>query len=217
MIGFPNPLAALAMFLVFVVVPSAIVTLLVLGVFAYRRRRLWRGNWFIGSALSLSAIAWVAFVQLFPEPRDIELTADLATAKSISDTPEPNERRTLANGVIQRLYSGNVKVSITLPDGRILAGHSGHVTVYDAKGRFAGVSLFITPSQGEPEFLDYWSESGTVLTRSEHNDQITIQRAGYRVFYDAPTGPTPARIDIRAGDYADVDSPFLMDYETTPR
>jgi hypothetical protein len=217
MIGFPNPLAVLALLIVFVAVPSAIVTLLVLGVLAYRRRLLLRGHCFIGSALSLSAIGWLAVGQIFPAPRDIELTADLTTSQSIGDTADPTERRTLANGVIQRFYSGNVTVSITLPDGRILAGHSGHVTVYDAKGRFAGVSLFITPSQGHPEFLAYWSEGGTVLTRSEHNDQITIQRAGYRVFYEAPTGPTPAMMDIRAGDYADVDSPFLMNYETTPR
>lgn len=91
------------------------------------------------------------------------------------------------------------------------------MTVYDAKGRFAGVSLFITPSQGYPEFFAYWSEGGTVLTRSEDHDQITLQRAGYRVFFDALAGPIPARMDIRAGDYADVESPFLMNHETTPR
>jgi hypothetical protein len=217
MIGFPNPLAVLALLIVFVAVPSAIVTLLVLGVLAYRRRLLLRGHCFIGSALSLSAIGWLAVGQISPAPRDIELTADLTTSQTIGDTADPTERRTLANGVIQRSYSGNVTVSITLPDGRILAGHSGHVTVYDSKGRFAGVSLFITPSQGDSEFLAYWTETGTVLTLSEDNEDITIQRAGYRVFYDAPTGPTPAMIDIRAGDYGDVDFPSLIVYETTPR
>lgn len=135
MIGSPNPLAVLAMLLVFVVVPSTIVTLLFLGVFQYCGRQLRLGHWFIGSALSLSIVVWVAVTQLFPAPRDMDLAADLTTAQRIGDTPKPTDRRTRANVIIQRFYSGNMTVHLTLPGGRVLAGPSGHVTVYDAKGR----------------------------------------------------------------------------------
>lgn len=87
----------------------------------------------------------------------------------------------------------------------------------DAKGRFAGVSLFITIKQGESDFLTCWTDGGTVLPRPSERGQVTIHRAGYRVSYEGSHGPTPIMIDIRAGDYGDIDHPSLIVYETTPR
>lgn len=214
MIGVPNPLTALFVLLVFVAVPLTFVALLVGGVIFYRRGQKRRAQWFLGYAITLGAISWVAVALWFPAPRNIDLNADLATAPTIGDSPEPTGRRTLANGVDQRFFSGNVTVHLALPDGKILAGHSGHVTLYDLRGRFAGLSLFLTPSQGNSDFLAYWTDGGTVVARSEDNERITIQRAGYRVFYNAPRGPTPPMIDIRTGD---GDSPSLIIYESNSR
>ncbi len=215
--GFPNPLTVVVLFILFLAVPAVIITLLIFGLAAYRHQHRRRGHGLVCGAFAIATLAWGGFAYQFPSAKKISLSADLTVAPNIGDNPKPTDQRTLANGVTQRFYSGDVTVRITLPDGKTVTGRSGHVTAYDAKGRFAGISLFIIPSDAFTDYLAYWVDGGTVLSKSDDNDRITIQRAGYRVFYDAPNGPTPPEIDIRAGDYASLLYPELIVYGKAPK
>ncbi|MBI5775190.1 MAG: hypothetical protein HZA89_15815 [Verrucomicrobia bacterium] len=84
---------------------------------------------------------------------------------------------------------GRLSVDITLPDGRVIRGKSGRVTVWDTTDGVAEISLSYQPDSSGRDMFAYWTDGGTLDKWSVPGNKINVKRSTYSVeLFNDPDG-----------------------------